>query len=266
MADGLAAHLRRRTGFRVQVGHGVDARHPRLPRTTTRSTAAITMASSRSGSVYAFTENFVLPLSHDEVVHGKGSLLGRMPGDDWQQRANLRLLLGYQWTTPGKKLLFMGGEFGQWREWDHEGQLDWSLLELPEHAGIARWVGDLNQLLRTGAGPARPRLRPAGFEWIDADDCRAQRHRLPAPRRARPTTTVLVVANFTPVSWRNHRIGVPDEGGGSNGSTATPRSTAAAGRATCGGVEATPVAAHGRPWSVNLTVPPLGIVILRPAP
>ena len=151
----------------------------------------------------------MLPLSHDEVVHGKGSLLGKMPGDDWQRFANLRLLFGYQWAQPGKKLLFMGGEFGQEREWDHDASLDWQLLDDPRHAGVLRWVGDLNALYR--AEPALHELDadPAGFEWIDAND--AAFSVLAFLRRGLGASAhpVLVVCNFTPVVRSAYRVGVP---------------------------------------------------------
>ena len=147
--------------------------------------------------VYAFTENFVLPLSHDEVVHGKGSLLGKMPGDDWQRLANLRLLFGYQFAQPGKKLLFMGGEIGQWSEWNHDAAvLDWDLLDDPRHAGIARWlVADLNALYRGEPALHELDCDPAGFEWVDGRRRRAERPRVPA-LGSRPEQVVLVVCEL----------------------------------------------------------------------
>jgi len=160
--------------------------------------------------LYAFHENFVLPLSHDEVVHGKGSLLGSMPGDLWQKFANLRALFGYMWAQSGKKLLFMGGEFGQWNEWNHETSLDWHLLQYDTHRGVQRWVADLNRLYR--AEPALHELdfEPAGFEWVDAND--AESSVISFLRRGRsPDDVILVVANFTPVV----RHGLP--GGGAEG-------------------------------------------------
>ncbi len=154
--------------------------------------------------IYAFNENFVLPLSHDEVVHGKGSLIGKMPGDDWQRFANLRLLFGYMWSMPGKKLLFMGGELGQWREWNHEQSLDWHLLEEGErHAGVQRWIGDLNR--RYAEEPALHELdfNPDGFEWIDASD--AEQSVLCYLRRASAAPPILCALNFTPAPRENYR-------------------------------------------------------------
>src|SRR5438132_7504529 len=145
--------------------------------------------------LYAFSENFMLPLSHDEVVHGKGSLLGRMPGDEWQRFANLRLLLGYMAASPGKKLLFMGSEFGQEREWNHDSSLDWHLLESPLHAGACRWVADLNSLYRTTPALHELDCDPAGFEWVDLHD--AEHSVLAFLRRADSDgePTALVAAN-----------------------------------------------------------------------
>ena len=140
-------------------------------------------------TMYAFTENFVLPLSHDEVVHGKGSLLGKMPGDDWQKFANLRLLLAYQTAQPGKKLLFMGGEFGQGREWYHDRSLDWHLLELAPHRGVQRWVEDLNRFYREEKAMHERDTDPAGFEWIDANDADHSVVELPPARPGRPPTS-----------------------------------------------------------------------------
>ncbi|NNG46292.1 MAG: 1,4-alpha-glucan branching protein GlgB, partial [Deltaproteobacteria bacterium] len=161
--------------------------------------------------VYAFTENFALPLSHDEVVHGKGSLIGKMPGDTWQKFANLRALYGYMYGQPGKKLLFMGGEFGQWREWNHDGSLDWHLLADPSHAGVARWVEEINALYRREPALHELDFDPAGFEWVDSRD--AEQGVLTFLRKGRSTgDIVLVVCNFTPVPRHNYRVGVPRGG------------------------------------------------------
>ncbi len=161
--------------------------------------------------LYAFTENFVLPLSHDEVVHGKGSLLGKMPGDDWQKFANLRALYGSMWTQPGKKLLFMGCEFAQRSEWNHDASLEWNLLEWNPHRGMQRWVRDLNTLYR--AEPALHELDcdPAGFAWIDCNDSSAEHPRLPAARQFF-TRHVAVACNWTPVPRPGFRLGVPHGG------------------------------------------------------
>ncbi|MDH3929265.1 MAG: 1,4-alpha-glucan branching protein GlgB, partial [Deltaproteobacteria bacterium] len=161
--------------------------------------------------LYAFNENFVLPLSHDEVVHGKGSLLGKMPGDDWQKFANLRLLFGHMYAQPAKKLLFMGGEFGQWNEWYHEESLDWHLLELPLHAGLQRWVKELNRTYRTEKALYELDFDPAGFEWIDCND--TQQSTLSLIRKSRSTSEImLTVLNFTPTPRYNYQVGVPRGG------------------------------------------------------
>jgi 1,4-alpha-glucan branching enzyme len=212
--------------------------------------------------LYAFTENFVLPLSHDEVVHGKGSLLGKMPGDPWQQRANLRLLFGYQYTQPGKKLLFMGGELGQWSEWSHEASLDWSLLDDPAHRGIQRWVRDLNTVYR--AEPALHELDcdPAGFEWVDPHDADQSTFAwLRRPRGARGA--VLVVCNFTPIPRANHRLGVPWPGEWQEILNSDAPLYGGSGQGNLGGATATPVAWHGRPQSIVVTLPPLGLLVFR---
>jgi 1,4-alpha-glucan branching enzyme len=212
---------------------------------------------------YAYSEQFVLPLSHDEVVHGKGSLLTRMPGDRWQQFANLRALFGYMWAHPGKKLLFMGGEFAQAREWNHDASLDWHLLGDPLHAGMQRLVRDLNQLLRTQPALHQRDMEPGGFEWLDADD--AEHSVFAFARHGRDDgQTLLVVCNLTPVVRHGWRLGVPRPGrylerlntdsehyGGSN--VGTPMAQARS--------EAVP--AHGRPQSLLLTLPPLGVVFLQ---
>jgi 1,4-alpha-glucan branching enzyme len=156
---------------------------------------------------YAFTENYVLPFSHDEVVYGKRSLISKMPGDRWQQFANLRLLFGWMWTHPGKKLLFMGGEFGQWREWNHDTQLDWHLAQEPDHAGLQRWVADLNRVYRGEPALHELDFSPTGFEWIDSND--SDNSVLTFLRRPAEGPPVLVACNFTPVVRYGYRVGVP---------------------------------------------------------
>jgi 1,4-alpha-glucan branching enzyme len=213
-------------------------------------------------TIYAFHENFVLPLSHDEVVHGKGSLLGRMPGDDWQKFANLRLLLAYMYAQPGKKLLFMGDEFGQWREWHHDESLDWPLAQYDRHAGLQRLVEDLNRLYR--AEPALHELDcdPAGFGWIDAND--SQSSVLTFMRKGRSTDDIIVVAcNFTPVPRDNYQVGVPRGGFWQQVLNSDRREYWGSGQGNLAGVEAVPVAVHGRRYSLNLALPPLGAVFFK---
>ncbi len=215
-------------------------------------------------AVYAFDENFMLPLSHDEVVHGKGSLLGRMPGDEWQRFANLRLLLGYMAASPGKKLLFMGGEFGQEREWNHDTSLDWHLLDSPLHAGVSRWAADLNRLYQ--AVPALHMLDndPAGFEWVDLHD--AENSVLAYLRRSAPGLddgAVLVAVNFTPIPREGYRLGVPCGGTWRELANSDAGEYGGSGVGNLGAVEALQEPSHGRPWSVCLTLPPLGIVMLE---
>ncbi len=214
--------------------------------------------------IYAFNENFVLPLSHDEVVYGKGSLIGKMPGDDWQQFANLRLLFGYLWTHPGKKLLFMGGEFGQRREWTHEGELEWWVADRPEHAGVHRWVRDLNRCYRTEPSLHRIDFSADGFEWIVADD--AEQSVLVFLRKAQGAAPPLLVAcNFTPVPRRNYLVGVPRAGFWQEILNSDAPDYGGSGWGNLGGVQSVPVSAHGRTESVNLTLPPLATIVLRPA-
>ncbi|HEY8506621.1 MAG TPA: 1,4-alpha-glucan branching protein GlgB [Gemmataceae bacterium] len=212
--------------------------------------------------IYAFTENFILPLSHDEVVYGKGSLLGKMPGDDWQKFANLRLLYGYMYSQPGKKLLFMGGEFGQWNEWSHERSLDWHLLDFPPHGGLARWVGDLNRVYRELAALHEQDLSGDGFEWIDGSD--AENSVLCYLRKGRSGSPVLVVCNFTPVVRRNYRVGVPSVGFWKEILNSDAPIYGGSGQGNFGGVRAVPIAYHGRPASVSLTLPPLAVVMFTP--
>jgi 1,4-alpha-glucan branching enzyme len=212
--------------------------------------------------LYAFTENFVLPLSHDEVVHGKGSLVGKMSGDDWQKFANLRLLLGSQYAQPGKKLLFMGGEFGQWREWHHDESLDWHLTQYAPHAGLQRWVRDLNALYRSEPALFELDCDPAGFEWVDPHD--SQQSVLSFLRKGRSSDTLLlVVANFTPVPRPEYRLGVPRGGFWEEVLNSDAGDYGGSGWGNLGGVQSAPVSSHGRPHSLCLTLPPLAVVFLR---
>jgi 1,4-alpha-glucan branching enzyme len=211
--------------------------------------------------LYAFNENFVLPLSHDEVVYGKGSLIGKMPGDDWQQFANLRALYGYMWGHPGKKLLFMGGEFGQRREWTHDGELEWWVSERPEHAGVRRWIRDLNRVYRAEAALHAVDFTADGFEWIDADNSEMS---VTAFVRKSPTAaTMLIVTNFTPVPRRNFLLGVPHRGRWREVLNSDAREYGGSGWGNLGGVESAPVAAHGRLDALNLNLPPLATIWLR---
>ncbi len=212
--------------------------------------------------MYAFHENFVLPLSHDEVVYGKGSLIGKMPGDGWQQFANLRLLLGYMWTHPGKKLLLMGGEFGQRREWTHEGELEWWVLQHPEHAGAQRWAGDLNRVYRGERALHAVDFAPSGFEWIDCND--ADNSVLTYLRMAPGSRPVVVACNFTPVPRHNYVIGVPQGGRWVELLNSDAPIYGGSGMGNLGAVEAAPVGAHGRSRSLTLTLPPLSILVLAP--
>jgi 1,4-alpha-glucan branching enzyme len=214
------------------------------------------------GLLYAFTENFVLPLSHDEVVHGKGSLLGKMPGDRWQKFANLRAYYAFMWGHPGKKLVFMGGEIGQEREWNHDASLDWHLLDDPMHHGMQSLMRDLNHVYRELGALHQRDFEPAGFEWLVAGD--ADQSVIAFLRRGHdPSRSVVVVSNFTPIPRHGYRVGVSQPGfyrerintdagiyGGSN-------------LGNGGGVWADGVPAHERPFSLSLTLPPLGSLILE---
>ena len=216
------------------------------------------------GQMYAYSENYVLPFSHDEVVHGKGSLLGKMPGDDWQRFANLRLLLAWQALTPGKKLMFMGGEFGQQREWSESRELDWGLLGRPENAALQRLSADLNRLYRDLPALHTQDFSASGFEWIDCND--NEHSVLSWLRWGKDGSCVVVVANFTPAPQAGYRLGVPAEGayielintdsayyGGSN-------------LGNGGALTAVPGDWMGRPANLVVTIPPLGMVVLRRAP
>jgi 1,4-alpha-glucan branching enzyme len=212
--------------------------------------------------IYAFNENFVLPLSHDEVVYGKGSLIGKMPGDDWQKFANLRALYGYMWAHPGKKLLFMGGEFGQRREWTHDGELEWWVSDLPEHAGIKRLIGDLNRVYRREAALHQVDFSPAGFEWVEVNN--AEMSIIAFLRKsAGGGAPLLVVCNFTPVPRDNFLVGVPARGLWREVINTDARDYGGAGWGNLGAVESVPVGSNGRLESVKLTLPPLSTLILR---
>jgi 1,4-alpha-glucan branching enzyme len=211
--------------------------------------------------MYAWSERFVLPLSHDEVVHGKGSLLGKMPGDRWQKLANLRLLYAYQWSVPGKKLLFMGGEFAQWAEWNHDASLDWHLLHDVSHRQIQLLVGELNRLYRTEPALHELDCEPAGFQWVVVDD--ADKSVLVYERIAKSGQRVLAALNFTPEPRLNYRVGVLQDGLWSEILNTDAVELGGSGHGNLGGLEAAPVRAHGRPFTLNLTVPPLGAVFLR---
>ena len=214
--------------------------------------------------LYAFTENFTLPFSHDEVVHMKGSMIGKMPGDDWQKFANLRLLYGYMTGHPGKKLLFMGCEFGQWSEWNHDHSLEWHLLEYPLHSGLQRWVRDLNTFYRGNPALYEVEFDHHGFEWIDCNDHPAST--ITFLRRGRnPDDIVVFGCNFTPVPRHNYRIGVPRGGWYEEVLNSDASLYGGSGQGNAGGIEASPVPMHGRPHSLNVTLPPLGIVVFKPA-
>jgi 1,4-alpha-glucan branching enzyme len=212
--------------------------------------------------LYAFSENFVLPLSHDEVVYGKGSLIGKMPGDEWQKRANLRLLFGYMFAHPGKKLLFMGGEFGQWREWDHEESLEWHALEYPAHRELRLWVGDLNHFYRQEPALFELDFSREGFEWVDVSDW--EQSIVSFLRKGRQhDNMILAVCNFTPVPRYNYRVGVPEAGFWQEVLNSDAREYGGSGHGNTGGVNSTPVPRHGRYHSVSLTLPPLGIMLFK---
>jgi 1,4-alpha-glucan branching enzyme len=213
--------------------------------------------------VYAFSENFVLPLSHDEVVYGKGSMITRMPGDDWRKFANLRLLYGYMWGHPGKKLLFMGNDFGQWNEWNHDRSLDWHLWERPLHSGLRRWVRDLNTFYRGQPSLYEVDFEPSGFEWVDCGDF--ERSVISFLRRAKnPADMTLFICNFTPVPRHNYRVGAPVGGDWREALNSDAPLYGGSGQGNSGRVEAVPLPLHGRPYSLNLTIPPLGVLVLRP--
>jgi len=212
---------------------------------------------------YAFSENFMLPLSHDEVVHGKGSLIGKMPGDHWQQFANLRLLYGYMWAHPGKKLLFMGGEFGQRREWQHDESLEWHVLGYPEHAGVQRWVRDLNMLLRGSPSLYQRDFSADGFDWVDCSDLEASV--ISFLRKGNDHRDVmLVICNFTPVTREHYTIGVPCAGRWIERLNSDAQIYGGSGAGNLGGLEASSPPAHGHAQSLTLRLPPLSVLYFSP--
>jgi 1,4-alpha-glucan branching enzyme len=213
-------------------------------------------------AIYQFSENFVLPLSHDEVVHGKGSLIGKMPGDEWQKFANLRALYGTMYAQPGKKLLFMGAEIGQWREWNHEESLDWDLLERPIHAGIQRWVRDLNRVHQAERALHELDGDPAGFDWVDAND--SEQSVLSFMRRSRgDDEQVLVIVNLTPVPRHDYIVGVPRGGTWQELLNSDAQEYGGSGLGNMGAVHAAPFSAHGREHSIKVLLPPLACVFLK---
>jgi 1,4-alpha-glucan branching enzyme len=212
--------------------------------------------------LYAFTENFVLPLSHDEVVYGKGSLIGKMPGDEWQKFANLRLLYGLMYAQPGKKLLFMGGEFGQVREWAHESSLEWDVLQYPVHSGLQRWLEQLNRVYRENSALHEFDNDPAGFEWIDCNDSETGTISLLRKGNSSPDT-IVVVCNLTPVPRLGYRLGVPCGGFWRELLNSDATAYGGSGMGNLGGARAENEPVHGRTYSLNLTLPPLAALFLK---
>jgi 1,4-alpha-glucan branching enzyme len=211
--------------------------------------------------LYSFHENFVLPLSHDEVVHGKASLINKMPGDDWQKFANLRLLFAYMFAQPGKKLLFMGAEFGQYREWSHDRSLDWNLLEGPLHRGLMNWVEQLNRVYRRESPLHWFDNDPKGFEWVDCND--APMSVVSLLRKDKDgDNPILVACNFTPVPRVGYMVGVPSGGYWKELLNSDGREYGGSGMGNMGGTEALPETTHGRPYSLRLILPPLGALFL----
>jgi 1,4-alpha-glucan branching enzyme len=211
-------------------------------------------------AAYAFSENFVLPLSHEEVTRGRGSLVARMPGDEWQRFANLRLLLGYLYLQPGKKLVFMGDEFGQWLEWNPDTSLDWHLCAYPQYGGVQRWVGDLNQFYRAERALHESDFAPIGFEWVDSHD--AEQSTLSWLRRdLQRREVVLAVCNFTPVVRRNFRAGVRRGGRWREVLNSDARDYGGSGQGNFGGLDTAPFSSHGFPHTLTMTLPPLAIVV-----
>ena len=211
---------------------------------------------------YAFTENFVLPLSHDEVVHGKGALAGKMPGDEWQRYANLRLLYGYMFGHPGKKLLFMGGEWGQWREWVHEESIEWHVLEYPSQRGLTRWLTDLNRFYVSEPAMHQQDFESGGFEWIDCHDW--EDSTISFIRKGKHShDSILVVCNLTPVVRLGYTLGVPRGGFWREVLNSDSQLYGGSNQGNSGGVDALPFPSHGRDYSITITLPPLATVFFK---
>jgi len=212
--------------------------------------------------LYGFTENFVLPLSHDEVVHGKGSLIGKMPGDEWQKFANLRLLFGYMYAQPGKKLLFMGDEWGQVREWAHDSSLEWHVLQYAVHSGLQNWVEQLNRLYRQQPALHELDNEPAGFEWIDCNDNATGTISLLRKSKS-AKENIVVVCNFTPVPRMAYRVGVPSGGFWKELLNSDAKEYGGSGLGNLGGVQAEGLSTHGRPFTLSLMLPPLSAMFFK---
>jgi len=212
--------------------------------------------------LYAWNENFVLPFSHDEVVHGKRALIDKIPGNAWEKAATLRTLFAFMYAHPGKKLLFMGGEFGQWHEWNHDAPLDWPLLEQPLHAGLRRFVEDLNRLYRSEPALFERDFEPAGFDWIDCNDHESSVIAL-IRRAADPADWIIAVLNWTPIVRTNYRVGVPESGFYRELLNSDAEIYGGTNAGNQGGVEADAIERHGRSHSLNLTLPPLAALVFK---
>jgi len=213
--------------------------------------------------IYAFTENFVLVISHDEVVHGKRSLISKMPGDDWQKFANVRLAVGFMYGHPGKKLLFMGSEFGQWHEWNYQQSLDWHLLEWERHRELQRYFKYLNEVYKNNPALYEVDFNWHGFEWVNCNDwesCVVSFLR----RSNNPDDVILVVANFTPVPRYNYRVGVPKHCHWQEILNSDAKEFGGSGIGNCGGFWSDQIAWDNQPYSLNLTLPPLAVVMFKP--
>jgi 1,4-alpha-glucan branching enzyme len=211
--------------------------------------------------LYAYSENFILPFSHDEVVHLKGSMFGKIPGDDWQKAATLRALYAFMYAHPGKKLMFMGLEFGQRREWNHDHGLDWHLLDNPLHHGLQRFVRDLNHTYTAERALHEIDFDPAGFQWIDCND--SENSVVSLTRRSKSGDYVVAVLNFTPVPREGYRVGVPDAGTFAELLNSDADIYGGSNVGNSGSVVTEPIAAHGHAQSLKLTIPPLACLLLK---